>query len=404
MITPTTFPDFKALYKKLENALSAIEAIDGASAMLSGILAVLVSQFRDELGFENGRCYERDGDQFVLCDAFPDPKAAPLGFKVPREYAPHLRTLADGLLILRPDDPLFDPLIESAIGVRSTFVAIAVGEGNAYILAFSVRGEIHEEEILYSLSAVRHVINLKLAQQRLTGMLEESRKIQESLLPAAPPAFEGYELYGMSRPTEVVGGDLFDYLVLSDRLLGVALGDASGHGLPAALLARDVVTGLRVGMDEDLKVARVIERLNRVIHKAALSSRFISLFYGEFARNGSLIYCNAGHDRPLLLQGGRFTELDRGGIVLGPNPNARYETGHIHLEPGATIIAYTDGIIEQPDPHGNQFGLPRLRDLLLTLEGSDARTIVEATFAAVDAHTAHAAQPDDMSVVVVRRV
>jgi serine phosphatase RsbU (regulator of sigma subunit) len=94
-----------------------------------------------------------------------------------------------------------------------------VGRGNTHILAFSIRGEVKEENVLYSLSAVRHVVNLKLEQEKLTGILTEARIIQESLLPSAPPQFEGYDIDGVSRPTEIVGGDLFDYLPLSDKLL-----------------------------------------------------------------------------------------------------------------------------------------------------------------------------------------
>ncbi len=394
----------KALYRQLETALDDIERTKHTSDVFSEILAMLVSQFRDQLGFEKGRCYQRDGEDFVLYDVYPDRSQAPIGYRVPRDYLPHQRILTDGLVIMRPDDPAFDPAIEGVIGVNSTFAAIAVGPGNTHILSFSVRGEIREEQILYSLTAIRHVINLKLAQQKLAGMLEESKVIQESLLPAAPPVFAGYDVFGRSIPTEVVGGDLFDYLRLSDKLLGIAIGDVSGHGLPAALLARDVITGLRVGMDEDLKVARVIERLNRVIHRAMLSSRFVSLFYGEFGHDGSLTFCNAGHNPPLLYRGDSFQELDRGGLVLGPDPEADYEAGHIHLESGDTLCMYTDGIIERTDPRGRFFGLERLHRWLRSLRGNQAKETVQAILDAVEAHAEGSPQTDDMTVVVVRRL
>ena len=83
-------------------------------------------------------------------------------------------------------------------------------------------------------------------------------------------------------------------------MLGVSIGDASGHGLPAALLVRDVVTGLRMGIEKELKVAHVFEKLNRVIHRSRLSSRFVSVFYGELEADGNLVYVNAGHQPPIL--------------------------------------------------------------------------------------------------------
>ena len=103
---------------------------------------------------------------------------------------------------MRKGDPGYDDQLEWAMGVASTFAAIAVGTGVSHVLAFSVDGEIHEEEILYSLSAVRHVINLKLEEQKLAGIMEEARIIQESLLPTAPPDCPRYDIFGHSRPAE----------------------------------------------------------------------------------------------------------------------------------------------------------------------------------------------------------
>ena len=401
---PKAGTDFKALYKKLESALDRIEQLDDVSGMLSGIVEILVTEFMDELSFESARVYQRQGDDYYLCCRVGAGDGAAIGYRVPRDYPAHRRTLEEGLVIMRPGDPDFDEEIERSIGVSSTFAAIAVGEGNRHVLAFSVRGETKEQNILYSLSAVRHVINLKLEHEKITGILQESRIIQESLLPSAPPRFEGYDIDGHSRPTEIVGGDLFDYLRLSDDFMGVAIADASGHGLPAALLARDVITGLRLSADADHKVVRTVERLNRVIHRAALSSKFISLFYGEFERNGTLIYCNAGHNPPLLMRSRTFQELDRGGLVLGPNPAAHYERGHAALRPGDMVVMYTDGLVERKDRRGREFGLAGMRRLLRAHAGASARETVEALFAASDKHAGGTPAPDDVTVVAVRKL
>jgi phosphoserine phosphatase RsbU/P len=399
---------FKALYRKLERTLDRIERFDDPAILLESIVEILVTEFAAELGFESGRVYQREGEDFVLCcvlGASGKPLAgSPIGYRVPRGYPAHVRTLREGLLIMHPGDPDFDREIERAIGVTSTFAALAVGKGNTHVLAFSIGGETREESVLYSLSAVRHVVNLKLEQEKMTGVMEESRIIQESLLPSSPPVFEGYDIDGLSRPTDIVGGDLFDYLPLAERLLGIAIADASGHGLPAALMARDVVTGLRVGMDEDLKVVRVVERLNQVIHRATLASRFISLFYGEFDVSGNLIYCNAGHNPPLLMRSRSFEELDRGGLILGPNPNARYERGYVHLVRGETVVMYTDGLVERANARGEEFGTTRLRRLLRKLNGASAREMVEKLFAAADHHAGGARPIDDATVVVVRKL
>jgi len=405
--SPSSAPtDYRGLYRKLERALGRIERIENNTEMLEAILRLLVREFREDLGFEMGRLYSREDGDYVLCCAAGGRVPAPIGYRMPRGYPPHVRTLAEGLVIMRKGDTGFDEDIERAIGVTSTFAAIAVGATNGHVFAFSVNGEIDEDRILYSLSAVRHIVNLKLAQRKLTDIIEEARNIQESLLPSSSPAFAGYDIYGRSRPAEVVGGDIFDYLEVSDDLLGIAIADSTGHGLPAALLARDVVTGLRVIMNENLKVVRVMERLNRVIHRAALSNSFISLFYAEFERNGTVFYSNAGHNPPLLVRRRSFEELSEGGLILGPNPAARYDRGFVRLEAGEMLVMYTDGLVEAENASGAPYETTRLRRVArrLCAAKASARETVDAIFEAVDAHARGVPQADDITVVVARKI
>lgn len=394
---------FRILVNKLEGALARIERTENVSKMLEAILQSLLEQFEDELGFEGGRLYRRERDDFVLIRGLGKSRDVPLGLRVPRDYPPHLKTLADGLVVMGRGESGFDPEFEGVIGVSSTFAAVAVGEGNSHVIAFSIKGEVKEEQIYYSLTAVRHVINLKLQHQKVTGMLEESRRIQESMLPAAAPLFAGFDIDARSQPAEIVGGDLFDYLPVSVDLLGIAIVDSSGHGLPAALLARDVVTGLRMRVGEGAPMVPTIERLNRVIHRAALTSKFVSLVYGELHGDGTLVYCNAGHNPPLLLRGRTFLELDRGGTVLGPIPTARYESASLRLAAGDLVIMYTDGVVERESRRGEPFGMDRLRRLLLDRGDAGAGETVRAVLAAVDRHGRGVAPSDDMTVLVVRR-
>ena len=110
-------------------------------------------------------------------------------------------------------------------------------------------------------------------------------------------------------------------------MLGLSIGDASGHGLPAALLVRDVVTGMRMGIEKELKVAHVFEKLNRVIHRSRLSSRFVSVFYGELEADGNLVYVNAGHQPPILFfreqRPGQPCDLGADDRGHGDRPSAR---------------------------------------------------------------------------------
>lgn len=394
--------DYKALYRKLERTLNRIESMEDTSGALFDCLVSLVEDFREDLGFVGGRIYEREGDHYVLRKRHGRSRRAAIGYQVPISYPPIQTVLKDGLLIMRRVDPGFDETIEGAIGV-SKFAAFSV-DGGRHIVSLTIHGPIDEEHTLYALNGVRHIINMKLRHQHLDEVIQQAREIQLSILPVAPPDFVGYDIDGESRPADVVGGDLFDYIPQSERLIGVAVADASGHGLPAALQARDVITGMRMGMSENLKIITAIERLNQVIHRSRLSSRFVSLFYGEVESNGNFIYCNAGHPPALLFSRGSFTELKLGGLVLGPNPTARYERGFARLEPGDTVLMYTDGVTEAAGHGDREYGVERLKKVVKRMASRTAREVVQAIFEDLDAFTGGRPQIDDRTVVALRRL
>ncbi|MGH9870454.1 MAG: PP2C family protein-serine/threonine phosphatase [Candidatus Polarisedimenticolia bacterium] len=402
---PSSLPgsDYKALYRKIERVIDKIGRIEDSSTTLSACLRALVDNFHDDLGFVGGRIYEREQDDYVLRVRYGRSRSAPIGYLVPAAYGPIQTALKEGLVIVRRTDPGWDETIEGAIGV-SKFAAFAVGEDGHHLISLTIKGPIDEEHTLYALNGVRHIINMKLRQQHLHDIIHEARDIQLSLLPLGPPQFEGFDMHGESIPADVVGGDLFDYLPHSSRLLGVAIADASGHGLPAALQARDVITGMRMGMEEHLKVITAMERLNRVIHRSRLTSRFVSLFYGEAESNGNFVYCNAGHPPALHLHDGTIAELTLGGLVLGPNPVARYERGFLTLSRGDCILMYTDGVTEAADRSEREYGLPRLKTLLRRVAGQSAREIVGAVFEDLNRFTAGAPQIDDRTIVAIRKL
>ena len=397
--------DYKALYRKLEATLARIEQIDDSSLALEGCLRSLVDNFHHDLGFVGGRIYERDTDSYVLRMRYGRSKRAPIGHKIPLTYEPIQILLRKGLLIMRRTDPGFDETIEGAIGV-SKFAAFCVGDDSRYIVSLTIKGPIDEEHTLYALNGVRHIINMKVRHSHLHNIILEAREIQLSLLPEESPQFPGFEIHGESYPADIVGGDLFDFLPQSSRRIGVAVADASGHGLPAALQARDVITGIRMGIGEDLKIVTAIERLNRVIHRSSLASRFVSLLYGEIESNGNFIYCNAGHPPALFLHGTAFTELTQGGLVLGPNPDASYERGFVVLAPGDYVTMYTDGVTEAADPLDREYGLLRLKSAIRrsAASGLDARATVAAIFSDLASYCRGAHQGDDRTVVVIRRL
>jgi sigma-B regulation protein RsbU (phosphoserine phosphatase) len=393
--------DYKNLFRKIERNLRTIERSSDLLATLAEILRRLVDDFQDDLGLVGGRIYDRKGSSYLLKREYPSPRA-PKGFKVPATYPPIRELIEKGYVYARLGDSGVDAQIESSLGVK-TFAAIGIGETCRQIVAFTLRENSDSEEVGHTLNTIRHAINLKLRSEKFADRLAEARAIQLSLLPDPAPVFADYDIFAASIPAEEVGGDLFDFIQVSRRSLGIAVADASGHGLPAALQARDAIIGLRMGVEENLRISATLEKLNRVVNHSALASKFISLFYAELESAGTLVYCNAGHNPPLLWDGVAFRELARGGMILGPNPGSQYERGYDTLEHGSILLAYTDGIVEAVNASDEAFGMERLRTLIRDGDFASAKEIVEAVFAAVRRHVGGDTRDDDQTVVAVLR-
>jgi sigma-B regulation protein RsbU (phosphoserine phosphatase) len=234
--------------------------------------------------------------------------------------------------------------------------------------------------------------------------LNEARQIQMSILPRRAPRRGEFDIAGYTVPAEIVGGDFFDFIPVTERIHGIAIADASGHGLPAALQVRDVYTGLRMGVARDFKIVRTVERLNRIINQSRMTTKFVSLFYGEIEEEGNFIYVNAGHPPPLHFHPKGVTTLKQTGMVLGPSATASYSRGFLSLEPGDALLLYTDGMTEASDPKGREYGVERLKKAFLALRGKPADEIVRALVKKVGEYVGARDPEDDRTVVVVKRI
>ena len=263
--------------------------------------------------------------------------------------------------------PGVDPELERRLGAER-FAAIAVGD-DEYILAFSVDPAAPEDDLVASLGILRLAVDQKLRQDRYVSALQEARRIQMSILPKRALRKGRARDRGLhdARPSSS-GGDYFDFIPVSDRILGIAIADASGHGLPAALQVRDVYTGLRMAVERDFKIVRTVERLNRIIHESRLTTRFVSLFYGEIEDNGSIMYVNAGHPHPLHFHGGTITPL----IQTGPRARAHGQRdvqrgATAASSPGDALLLYTDGMVEAHAATTKSSGSGRLTKAFLAM-------------------------------------
>jgi sigma-B regulation protein RsbU (phosphoserine phosphatase) len=392
--------DYKKLLTQVEKTLEQIDTDESPVTTVRQLAETIATNFREELGITGGRVYEaRDDDGiYELVARFGEVTVGELGIAVPRDYKPIELVLENGIVVMDPTDPGINPILEEKLGARR-FCAIAVGDED-YILAFDVSPELSREDILFSLNLVRYTISQKVRTQRYESLIVEAQRIQQSILPQRVPQYAGYDIWGRTVPAEIVSGDFYDFIPVSDNILGLAIADGSGHGLPATLVVRDIYMGLRMATDRDFKIVRTVEKLNHIIHRSRLTTKFVSLFYGELETGGVLIYVNAGHNFPIHLRGHHVDFLRSGGPVLGPTPDATYTRGFIKLEPGDVLCLYSDGIVESHDRRDREFGLERLVRLVKSNRTRSAQEIGQEILARV-ARWGREGE-DDKTVVIVK--
>jgi phosphoserine phosphatase RsbU/P len=397
--------DYKRLLSQVERTLEQIESGGTRRLTIEQIANTIATNFRLELGITGGRIYEATGeDAYQLVGRFGQSADAPLGVTVSKQYRPLELTLENGIVVMEPNDPGVDPVLEARLGARR-FAAIAVGDNNEHIVGFDVSPGLSREDILFSLNLVRYAINQRLRAERYESLIVEAQRIQQSILPQRIPQYAGFDIWGRTVPAEIVSGDFYDFIPVSDSILGLAIADGSGHGLPAALVVRDIYMGLRMATDRDFKIIRTLEKLNHIIHRSRLTTKFVSLFYGELETGGILIYSNAGHNPPFVLKrNNQFESLVHGGPVLGPNPDASYTRGFVKLDPGDLLCLYSDGIVEAHNRRDEEFGIERLKRNVKSNRdrGLSAEQIGREVLARV-ARWGRKGE-DDRTVVIVRAV
>ncbi len=395
--------DYKRLLIQVERTLEHIESSTNRRLNIAQMAETIAANFRQELGITGGRIYEcTDDNNYQLVARFGQESQAPLGIIVPKDYKPVELALENGVVVMDPTDPGVDAELERHLGTNR-FAAIAAGDENNHIIGFDVSPELSRDDILFSLNLVRYTMNQRLRAERFESLIVEAQRIQQSILPQRVPNYKGFDIWGKTVPAEIVSGDFYDFIPLSDSILGLAIADGSGHGLPAALVVRDIYMGLRMATDRDFKIIRTMEKLNHIIHRSRMTTKFVSLFYGELEVGGILIYCNAGHNYPFVLKAnGQFNLLKHGGPVLGPTPDAQYTRGFAKLDPGDLLCMYSDGIVEAHDKKDLEFGMERLQRVVKANRTHTAEEIGREVLSKVAKFGREG--EDDRSVVIVKAV
>jgi phosphoserine phosphatase RsbU/P len=228
--------------------------------------------------------------------------------------------------------------------------------------------------------------------------------VQQRFMRGLDPLIDTLDYSARCRQVFELGGDCYDFVALPDNRLGVAVGDASGKSLAAALMISNVLSSLRtaalfVGGDG----AAVLRAVNRQVYGSAPRERYATLFYGVFdVATRTLNYVNAGHNPPMVLRrDGTVAWLETGGAPVGMFPDSPYRSESVRLERGDLVVAYTDGITEATDLAGEEWGVEGLRRAVAGSSAPGAGELVDAIFAAVEEFS-RGRQADDATAAVLR--
>ena len=276
-----------------------------------------------------------------------------------------------------------------------------------------------QEDHSYLLESVANnlsiaIANARLYQERLDRERQfeheilMARDVQRSMIPEAAPHLRGFEFAARLEPALNLSGDFYDYLSLSEKCLGVMIGDVAGKGIRAAMgmaAARSIMRSVgRRGQGQG--PSRVLRDANLRIHRDLGSQLLLTLVYALVdAEARTIQYCNAGHNPPFLISAnGRWRALKTGGLLMGVFDKQQYKSETLHLERGDLILFYTDGLPEAhtPLPERQEIGEQRVIDFLLRHRHLRAQPLLDALTAWIQEFTRGAHQHDDLTLLVMR--
>ena len=231
-------------------------------------------------------------------------------------------------------------------------------------------------------------------------------QVQQRFMERPGPEIDALDYSAQCRQVQELGGDCYNFVPLTDNRLALAIGDASGKGLAAALMISNVQSSLRTAASftgDD--PAAVLAAVNGQVYASSLADRYATLFYGVFdGDTNTLRYGNAGHNPPIVIRrDGAIMHLETGGAPVGMFAHWTYEQAAVRLHPGDLVVAYTDGVVEATNPAGSEWGVEGLRRVVAESRAQSADGIVRAIFASMDEFS-RGRQTDDATVVVLRMV
>jgi len=409
--------DVKHIDYRIDVVVESIMLCLDINEVKEKFLTLVVNGIGPLLGISGGRLWELRGNKYVCVQEVGKATGA-IGKEIPVSYPPIKMIIDEGFVSYSTEADMAAKEFEAEV-VGGPFTAgVAIGHNAELIGGFTLEYEAEwQEELLRKMlrriarGTAMALYNAERYQRVLRSLqsvereMYVARRMQEVLLPE-PPEFPGFDIHARLVSSEKVGGDYYNFFPLRDAGLAIVIADVAGKGLPAAMLMNQLHGALGVKVHDETKISALVRTLNDFLCDATTPEKFITMFYCELYPNGLLSYCNAGHDRPLLLRGGVFCELAEGGLALGFFKNQTYENAVAKLFPGDVLVLYTDGLTEAFGSGSEEFGIEALQDIILLNQNQSAREISRKIFEAVEVHQGGAldepGEVDDKTLVVIK--
>ena len=406
----------KKLYKTVETIAS--QNFPSSTEMLISVIRELIDNY--SINLTGGRVWELDSDLGIYRLLFQTGK---------------LERIEDNFSIKISEYPIFDLISKERTVVeketdmilrsKGIFKYSASGVGDKirydgklyyeYILALN-SNEINEE-FKITLNIIATALTSKIKQRKyhlrareLRADIDKARELQKSILPEHEYNFHNYELFGITDPAEIVGGDFFDYLDVGgdSQRLGVTVGDAASKGVSAAAEAMYISGALRMACNFEIKIYPLMKRMNQLVNKIFADDKFASLFYGELSndKSGLFLYANAGHNPPLFVRkdSDQISLLNSTGPVLGPAPLAVYTVENINFAIGDVLVIFSDGVTESANSEFEQYGDERLKKMLIKVKEKSPKEITYTLLEDVIKFSKNGQYSDDKTLVVIKRI
>lgn len=330
--------------------------------------------------------------------------------------------LKNGNSVLTADaqhDPKFGTQTIMLQGIRSVLaVPLSVTEDEVFGIIYADSPTHHATfskehlDILTTLASVASIrvenarlVEERINRERMERELELASEIQQRFQPSKAPEVEGYEMQGISFSCYEVGGDYYDFIMRPNGKLLFALGDVSGKGTAAALLMSSLHAAMHAQAATEASLKELVCNINVYLTENTPTNRFVTLFVGELdSSDGRIEFINAGQNPPLVCRAaGKTEELASGGFPLGLMDIAEYEAETLVIEPGDTLVIYSDGVSEANDPEGEEFGTERLKNVVLANREKSVSAIRDKIESALSSFMGSAPANDDITLLILKR-